>query len=78
LLKIYEKIKNNPASAEKQSLKFSTKVLKKAAASATQLAKCILLHAIHVKLLALSCASTNKIFISLIKQAGITMFWVIN
>jgi len=35
----------------------------KAAASATQLAKCILLHAYSRKMLAPSCASTNKNFI---------------
>jgi len=40
-----KKIKNNPASAEEQSLKFSIKVVNKAAASAAQLTKCILLHA---------------------------------
>jgi len=45
LLKIYEQIKNNLDSAEKQSLKFSIKVLNKAATSAAQLAKLILLHA---------------------------------
>jgi len=32
LLKIYEQIKNNPASAEEQGLKFSIKVVNKAAA----------------------------------------------
>jgi len=42
LLKIEEQIKNNPASAEVQSLKFS---VNKTVASAAQLAKCILLHA---------------------------------
>jgi len=46
MLKIKEQIKNNPASAEIQSLKFLVKVLvNKTAASAAQLAKCILLHA---------------------------------
>jgi len=44
LLKIQEQIKNNPASAEQQNLKFSVKVVNKIATSATQLAKCILLH----------------------------------
>jgi len=44
LLKILEQIKNNPASAEEQRLKFSVKVVNKTAASAAQLAKCILLH----------------------------------
>jgi len=34
---------NNPASTEEQSLKFSIKLVNKAAVSATQLAKCILL-----------------------------------
>jgi len=38
-------MKNNPASAKEQSLKFSVKVVSKTAASAAQLAKCILLHA---------------------------------
>jgi len=39
-------IKNNPASAEEQNLKFSIKVLmNKTAASVAQLTKCILLHA---------------------------------
>jgi len=36
---------NNSASVEEQILKFSIKVVNKTAASATQLAKCILLHA---------------------------------
>jgi len=42
----------------------------KTAASAAQSAKCILLHAtvIHVQLLALSCARTNKNCISLINK----------
>jgi len=39
------KFKNNPASAEEQSLKISVNVVNKTAASAAQLAKCILLHA---------------------------------
>jgi len=41
-------MKNNPASAEEQSFKFSIKasIVNKTAASAAQLAKCILLHAL--------------------------------
>jgi len=45
LLKIKEQIKNNPASAIKQSLKFWVQVVNKTVASASQSAKCILLHA---------------------------------
>jgi len=40
----------------------------KTAASAAQLAKCILLQLIHVQLLAPSCAKTNKNFIQLINK----------
>jgi len=40
-----KQIKNNPVSAEEQSLKFSVKVVNKTASSASQLTKCILLHA---------------------------------
>jgi len=41
----------------------------KTAASAAQSAKCILLHSyIHVQQLALSCARTNKKFISLFNK----------
>jgi len=39
------KLRTIPVSAEVQSLKFSIKVVNKTAASATQFAKCILLHA---------------------------------
>jgi len=38
-LKILEKIKNNPASAEEQSLKFSVKVVNKTATSDAQFVK---------------------------------------
>jgi len=38
----------------------------KTAASAAQLAKCVLLHLIRVQLLVSSCAKTSKNFISLI------------
>jgi len=62
LLKILEQIKNNPASAEEQRFKFSIKVVNKTAASAAQIAKCILLHAYSCTTAAPSCASTNKNF----------------
>jgi len=59
------KLRTIPASAEEQSLKFSVEVVNKTAASAAQLAKCILLHVvIHVQLLAPSCERTNKNFIA--------------
>jgi len=40
----------------------------KAAASAAQLANCILLQLIHVQLLAPSCTSTNKTSYSLLNK----------
>jgi len=46
-------------------------VNKAAAVNAAQFARCILLQLIQVQLLAPICASTNRNFISLIKQAGI-------
>jgi len=51
------------ASAEEQSIKFSIKVVNKTAASATQFAKCILLHAFSCTSAVPSCTSTNKNFI---------------
>jgi len=54
------KLKTIPAPAEKQSLKFSIKVMNKIAASATQFAKCILLHAYSCTTATPSCISTNK------------------
>jgi len=42
---------------------FAIKVVNKTAASAAQLAKCILLHAYSRTTAALSCARTNKNFI---------------
>jgi len=75
LFKIYEQIKNNPASAEEQNLKFLLKVVNKTATSAAQFAKCIMLYAYsHTTAIALSCATRNKNFI----QPGITVFLVIN
>jgi len=44
LLKIQEQLRTIPASAEEQSLKFCVKVVNKTAASASQVAKYILLH----------------------------------
>jgi len=43
-------MKNNPASAEEQSLKFSIKVVNKTTASAAQFAKYIFLHTYSLKL----------------------------
>jgi len=60
--KIKNKLRTIPVSAEEQSLKFSIKVVDKLAASATQLAKCILLHAYSGSAAVFSCASTNKNF----------------
>jgi len=48
---------------EEQSLKFSIKVVNKTTASATQSAKCSLLHAYSRTTSAPSCMSTNKKFI---------------
>jgi len=50
----------------------------KTAASAKQLAKCILLHASARTTVDPSCARTDKNFILLTYQAGITVFLVIN
>jgi len=50
----------------------------KTAASAALLAKCILLHALARTTVAPRCARTNKNFILLPWQAGITVFLVIN
>jgi len=52
-------IKNNPASAEEQSLEFSVKVVNKTAASTAQLAKYILLHA-YLGATAISQLRENK------------------
>jgi len=46
----------------------------KTAASAAQLAKCILLQAYLRITAALSCASTNKNFLKLIERGGIKVF----
>jgi len=54
------------------------KVVNKIAASAAQLANCILLHAYSRTTAAPSCLSTNKNFIQFIQQAGITLSLVIN
>jgi len=50
----------------------------KTAASAAQLAKCFLFHASARTTVTTSCAKTNKNFILLTQQAGITVFLVIN
>jgi len=63
------------ASAEEQSLKFSTKVLNETAAIATQFAKCILLHAYSRTIAAPSCTRKNKNFIY---RSGRKIFLVIN
>jgi len=42
---VAQNLRTIPASAEEQSVKFSVKLVNKTAVSATQLAKCILLHA---------------------------------
>jgi len=61
--KFKNKLRTILASEEKQSLKFSIKVVNKTAASGTQLAKCILLHVYSRTTAAFSCASINKNFI---------------
>jgi len=50
----------------------------KTAASAAPLPKCILLHAYSRTTVAPSCARTNKNFMLLTEQAGITVFLVTN
>jgi len=55
-----------PASEKEQSLKFLIKIVNQTAASATQFAKYILLHAYSRKTaIAPSCARTNKNLYSL-------------
>jgi len=67
LLKIWEQIKNNPASAEEQSPKFSVKVVNKTVASAAQSAKCILLYA-YSRTIASFQLHENKNFIQLFNK----------
>jgi len=55
-----QNLRTIPALAEEQSLKLSIKEVNKTAASATQLAKCILLHAYSCTTATPSCTSTNK------------------
>jgi len=43
--KFKNKLRTIPDSAEEQSLRFSIKIVNKTATSATQIVKCILLHA---------------------------------
>jgi len=57
------KLKTIPASAEEQSLKFSFNVVNKTAASAAQLAKCILLHAYSCTTASSRLHRTKKNFI---------------
>jgi len=67
-----------PASAQEQSPKFWIKEVNKAAASATQFAKYILLHA-YSRITAVyekNNARINKNLISLIYRAGIKDFWL--
>jgi len=58
------KLRTIPALAEEQSLKFSIKVMNKAAASATEFVKWILPHAYKFTTDASSYTSTNKNFIA--------------
>jgi len=51
-----------PASAEKQSLKFSVKIVNKTAAIVAQLAKRVLLHDYSRTSAAPNCMRTNKNF----------------
>jgi len=52
--------------------------VKKTAASAALLTKCILLHAYSHTTAAPNCASTNKNFLYIIEEAGVIVFLVIN
>jgi len=58
-----QNLRTIPASAEEQSLKISIKVVNKTAASAVQLAKCILFHAYSRTTAVPNCMSSNKNFI---------------
>jgi len=71
-------MKNNPALAEEQSLKFSVKVVYKTAASAAQLAKCILLHASSRTTTSFQLRENKQKLYSFLKQVGITVFLIIN
>jgi len=58
-----QNLRTIPTSAEELSLKFSIKVVNKTAASAAQLAKCILLHAYSCTNAVPRCTTKNKNFI---------------
>jgi len=65
-------------SAEEQSLKFSVKVVNNAAASAVQLAKCILFHAYSHTTVSFQLRGNKQKLHTAFKQASITVFMVIS